>query len=136
MRIGCQSGLTRLIFLACMLTAPYSVLAARSPAVSAPPRVLAPSEDGVTAPVLTHWVDSQFSEEARKARYHGVCLVQLIVDERGLPIDVHVVRPLGMGLDNRAIEAVKRYRFEPGRYIYGGKPVRVKVAVEVPFRMN
>ena len=134
MRTGshsCRAGL----FIACSLVILNPSLTAQRASDPGRPRVHIFREDGVTAPVLTHWVLAQYSEEARKARYQGVCIVQLIVDERGMPTDVHVIRPLGMGLDAKAIEAVKLYRFKPGRYLYGNKPVRMQVTVEVPFRM-
>lgn len=57
----------------------------------------------------------------------------LFVDESGVPRNVHVVRPLGMGLDDNAVDAVRRYRFEPSTF--QGKPVPVEIDVEVNFRL-
>ncbi len=132
MRSGSHSCLAGLI-VACSLVILNPSLTAQRASDPGRPRVHIFREDGETAPVLTHWVLAQYSEEARKAKYQGVCLVQLTVDEHGMPTDVLVIRPLGMGLDAKAIEAVKQYRFKPGRYIYGNKPVRARVTVEVPF---
>lgn len=68
-----------------------------------------------------------------KPKYQGVVLVGLVVDESGNPRDIHIVRPLGMGLDQKAIDAVKQYRFTPA--IYKGNPVPVEINVEVRFRL-
>ena len=88
---------------------------------------------GVSAPRLVHSVTPQFSEEARAAKFQGICIVTMIVDTNGMPQNVHVTRPLGKGLDEKAIEAVKQYRFEPA--IYEGHPVSVQVSVQVNFRL-
>lgn len=68
-----------------------------------------------------------------KPKYQGIDLVTLIVDENGKPQQVHVVRPLGMGLDEKAIEAVQQYRFSPA--MYEGKPVPVQINIEVRFQV-
>jgi TonB family protein len=88
---------------------------------------------GVSAPFLAYDPDPQYTPEAKKAKYQGVCLVQLIVDENGNPRNVRVLRPLGMGLDQKAIEAVSQYRFRPA--MMSGKPVPVKVNIEVNFKI-
>ena len=89
--------------------------------------------DGVSAPVLRYAPDPQYTSEAKKAKYQGVVLVDLIVDENGNPRNVHVVRPLGMGLDAKAVQAVSQYRFTPATK--GGKPVPVEVNIQVNFRL-
>ena len=89
---------------------------------------------GVSAPVPLNTVDPQFSDEARRAKYQGVCLISMIVDVHGLPQDVRVVRPLGMGLDQKALEAVRQYRFKPAMKD-GKTPVPVMITVEVNFRL-
>jgi bla regulator protein blaR1 len=87
----------------------------------------------VSAPKLIFAPDPVYSEEARRAKYQGVCVVALIVDARGKPQRIQVVRHLGMGLDKKAIEAVKQYRFTPG--MLHGKPVAVQVNIEINFRL-
>jgi protein TonB len=87
----------------------------------------------VSAPVLTYQVDPEYSEEARKAKFMGVVTVNLIVDERGNPKNVRVLRGAGMGLDEKAKEAVMQYRFRPA--MEGGKPVPVELNVEVNFQI-
>ncbi|HEY1808695.1 MAG TPA: energy transducer TonB [Acidobacteriaceae bacterium] len=84
-------------------------------------------------PVLVYAPDPEFSDEARRAKYQGVSVVGLIVDAQGNPQHVHIVRPLGMGLDEKAMEAVRQYKFKPA--LFKGKPVAVEVNIEVNFRI-
>jgi len=63
----------------------------------------------------------------------GVVTVSLIVDQHGLPQNVKVLRGVGMGLDEKAVEAVKTYRFKPATE--NGKPVAVYLNVEVNFEI-
>jgi TonB family protein len=88
---------------------------------------------GVSPPVLIYSVDAEFSDEARRAKYQGVSVVSLIVDAHGMPQRIRVVRKLGMGLDEKAVEAVKQYRFKPS--VYQGKPVPVEITIEVNFHI-
>ena len=88
---------------------------------------------GVSNPVLVYAPDPEFSDEARRAKYQGVCVVGLIVDAQGNPQRVHVVQPLGMGLDEKALEAVRQYKFKPA--VYQGHPVPVEINIEVNFRI-
>ncbi|MBV9302730.1 MAG: energy transducer TonB [Acidobacteriaceae bacterium] len=87
----------------------------------------------VSMPQLVSKVEPEYSEEARKAKYSGTVLLQIIVDEHGLPRDIKVVRPVGLGLDEKAVEAVSRWRFRPG--YKGGRPVAVEANIEVSFRL-
>ncbi|MGA3010744.1 MAG: energy transducer TonB [Terracidiphilus sp.] len=89
--------------------------------------------DGVTAPVVIHFAQAEFSDEARREKYDGVCMLSLIVDTKGMPQFVRVERPLGHGLDEKAIEAVNQYRFKPA--MKDGQPVAVILAVEVAFHL-
>ena len=88
---------------------------------------------GVSAPQLIYQVEPEFSEEARKAKVAGNVLVTLIVDATGHPQRVRVLRGIGMGLDEKAIEAVKQYRFKPA--MEGNKPVPVEVNIDVNFQI-
>lgn len=88
---------------------------------------------GVSAPRALDTPDPEYSDEARKAKYQGVCILWLIVGPDGHPRDVKVARSLGMGLDQKAIEAVKKWKFEPA--MKDGKPVAVQINVEVNFRL-
>ncbi len=88
---------------------------------------------GVSAPVPIFKVEPEYSEEARKAKFQGTVLLAIVVDEGGKTANVRVVRPLGMGLDEKAIEAVMKWRFRPG--YKDGKAVPVMANVEVNFRL-
>jgi len=88
---------------------------------------------GVSAPRAIYQPEPEFSEEARKAKYQGVCTLGLVVGTDGRPSNIRVLSSLGMGLDEKAIEAVKNWRFEPA--MKDGHPVRVEIAVEVDFHL-
>lgn len=106
--------------------------AATAPAANSK-EILRPSkEKHISAPVAIHTVDAEFSEEARGARYSVECIVELIVDKDGVPRNVHVSRPVGMGLDENAIAAVKQFRFKPALKD-GTTSVAVYYAVAIDF---
>jgi periplasmic protein TonB len=88
---------------------------------------------GISPPRVIYQVDPEFSEEARKAKYQGTCTLMLVVDTNGRPSNIRVASSLGMGLDEKAIEAVKQWRFEPS--MKDNHPVRVEIAVEVEFHL-
>jgi protein TonB len=88
----------------------------------------------VSQPVPLNSVEAEFSDEARRAKYQGVCLISVIVDAQGNPQNPRVVRALGMGLDEKALEAVRKYKFKPA--LKDGKtPVAVMINVEINFRL-
>ncbi len=89
---------------------------------------------GVSAPSLVFGPEAEFSDEARRAKYQGVCLISVIVDAQGNPQDPRVVRALGMGLDEKALEAVRKYKFKPAMKD-GRTPVPVRITIEVNFRL-
>ena len=87
----------------------------------------------VTAPRAVYAPDPEFSEVARAAGYEGTCELSLIVDTDGKPRDITVVRKLGMQLDQKAVEALRSWTFEPA--LRGSKPVAVQINVEFSFRL-
>ncbi len=89
---------------------------------------------GVSAPVPIFQPEAEFSDEARRAKYQGVCLISLIVDAQGNPQNPRVIRALGMGLDEKALEAVRKYKFKPAMKD-GRTPVPVMITIEVNFRL-
>jgi TonB family protein len=88
---------------------------------------------GVSAPTLLYKVEPEYSEEARKAKYQGTVILYIEVDPAGKARNVRVVRSLGLGLDEKAIEAVNKWKFRPG--YKDGKPVTVAATIEVNFRL-
>jgi protein TonB len=88
---------------------------------------------GVSTPVAIYRVEPEYSEEARKAKFQGTVVLSIVIDEHGMPTQFKVVRPLGLGLDEKAIEAVQKWRFKPG--YRDGKAVAVLATVEVNFRL-
>jgi len=84
-------------------------------------------------PVATYIAPAVFSEKARKAKYQGVVLVSTVIDEQGNPTDIKVVKSVGMGLDEKAVESVNRSRFQPA--IKDGKPVAAQITIAVNFRL-
>jgi len=88
---------------------------------------------GVSAPRVIYSPDPEFSEEARKAKYQGTVILWLVVGPDGRPHDIHVQRSLGMGLDEKAVEAIGRWKFEPA--LKDGIAVAVQISVEVTFRL-
>jgi len=97
------------------------------------PGVYTPGVGGVSAPVPLVSPEAEFSDEARRQKYQGICMISLIVDARGNPQNPRVVHPLGMGLDEKALQAVQLYRFKPA--MKNGHPVPVAITIAVNFRL-
>jgi len=87
----------------------------------------------ISTPVPMYVVQPEYTQEAREAKVSGTVLVNLIVDGQGSPQNVHILRGLGDGLDEKAVEAVKQYKFKPA--MLDGRPVPVKLNVEVNFKL-
>ncbi len=87
----------------------------------------------MTGPVPTYRPPPEYSREARKNKLQGTVGLYIEVDTTGHPRNIKVVRGLGMGLDEKAIEAVSKWEFRPGTK--DGKPVVVAATVEVNFQM-
>jgi periplasmic protein TonB len=88
---------------------------------------------GISAPQAISTPDPEYTEAARNAKTQGTCILWLIVDDQGRPRDIRVVRGLGFGLDAKAVEAVKQWKFEPAKK--DGHPVNVQISVEVAFKL-
>ena len=88
---------------------------------------------GVSAPRAIYDPDPEYSEEARKAKHQGTVILWIVVGADGRPRDIRVQRALGMGLDEKAVEAVRKWRFAPA--MRDGHPVAVEVNIEVNFRL-
>lgn len=88
--------------------------------------------EGIPRPI--YQPDPEFSESARHAKLHdGVVVLGLVVDEKGLPTNIHIVKPLGFGLEEKALTCVGKWRFKPAER--DGRPVATKIVVEVDFHL-
>jgi TonB family protein len=101
-------------------------------AVSVQDQALASARDRAAA-MAAACTTSGVAFQARMAKYQGVVVVQAIIDAQGLPRDLKVIQPLGMGLDEKALEAVRQYRFKPATL--NGHPVAVHENIEVDFHI-
>jgi TonB family protein len=89
---------------------------------------------GVAAPVPIYKPEPEFTEEARRAKHQGTVMLALIVGPDGRTRDIRVVRKLGMGLDEKAIESARQWKFQPATK--DGKPVAVNINIEVDFTLH
>ena len=87
----------------------------------------------MSVPQVIFSPEPSFSDEARKAKAQGVVTLILVVGTDGRAHEIHVGQSLGMGLDEKAIEAVNRWRFRPATL--GGEPVASRILVEVDFHL-
>jgi TonB family protein len=87
----------------------------------------------VTPPVVLKSVDPEFTDDARRRGVEGICMISVIVNAEGKPLNPRVVRSLDPGLDLKAIEAIKKFRFKPA--FKEGVPVSVMITVEINFRL-
>jgi periplasmic protein TonB len=93
-----------------------------------------PGTGGVGYPSCVYCPDPKYSEEARKAKYQGTVVLQAVITPDGRATDIQVVKGPGLGLEEKAVEAVKQWRFKPA-IGPAGKPVPVIVPIEVTFRL-
>ena len=84
-------------------------------------------------PQVIYNPEPSFSEEARKSKTQGTVMLLLVVGKDGRTYNIRVGQSLGMGLDEKAIEAVSRWRFKPATL--NGQPVATQIAVEVDFHL-
>ena len=97
-----------------------------------PPVVYTPGPD-VKPPKVVHYVEPKSSNSSKEAFVEGVVRLSTVVTPDGLPSDIHVTKGLSSEEDSNAIEAVKEWRFQPGTK--DGKPVHVRVAIEIDFHL-
>jgi TonB family protein len=88
---------------------------------------------GVTPPRVRLAPDPEFSTEAREQQYQGTITLWFVVDTDGEPRNIRIAKPLGMGLDWKAVECVEKWRFDPAQQ--DGQPVAVEMAVQVDFHL-
>ncbi len=97
------------------------------------PGIYPAGRNGVTVPEAIYSPEPGFSDEARKTKHQGIVMLVLVVGKDGHPYDIRVSQSLGMGLDEKAIEAVNRWRFRPATM--NGQSVATRIAVQVDFRL-
>ena len=88
----------------------------------------------VLRPEIIHRIQPQYTELARTTRLQGTVIVQAVIDEQGRVVDIKVLKKLGMGLDQEAVEAVAQWRFKPATF--HGRPVKVYYSLTVNFRVE
>ncbi len=88
----------------------------------------------VTKPVEIYRTAPRYTEPARRAGVQGMVVLEAIIDERGLVVDVKILRGLPMGLDQSAAEAVQKWRYQPATL--HGKPVKVYFTLTVNFTLQ
>lgn len=98
-----------------------------------PEGIYSPGAGGVTVPQVIYNPDPSFSDEARKSKTQGKVTLLVIVGKDGRPYNIRIRESLGMGLDEKAMEAVNRWRFRPATL--NGQPVATQIAVEVDFHL-
>lgn len=97
--------------------------------------LLYPQAASSSAPVaLMPCRQPEYTEEARIAHLSGTVILSLTVDDEGLPTGIHVVSPLGLGLDEKAVTCVHQSRYSPAQK--DGKPVPTKIDVSLPFQQR
>lgn len=89
---------------------------------------------GVTAPRVISRSDPQYTDEAQAAKVEGTVLLSVVIAPDGMAHNINVVKSLGSGLDEKAVEAVQKWKFAPGTK--DGAPVSVRAQIEVNFRMK
>jgi TonB family protein len=115
---------------------PETAATPASAADSQPPlaQLVAQPTPGITVPRAKYTPDPEYSEEARTEQIQGLVIINLIVDKTGNPTNIRIVSPLGYGLDEKALNSIKKWRFEPGRK--DGQPVATYATVEVAFHLS
>ena len=84
-------------------------------------------------PVPTHRAEPEYTDDARNAKIEGSVLLQVEVNEKGIPTEAKVIRSLDKGLDQKAIESTLKWRFKPASKY--GNPISGSVKIEVNFRL-
>lgn len=91
-------------------------------------------DHSVKPPRATYTPEPDYSEEARRAQVRGMVILSIVVDKKGSVSRVRIEQPLGMGMDEKAVNSVKQWRFKPATR--GGEPVAVEVKIEVSFQLG
>jgi protein TonB len=82
---------------------------------------------------LAYKLEPAYSEEARAEKLAGIVLVYVEVGADGRAHNIRIAKGLGLGLDEKAAEAISQWQFKPGTK--DGRPVTVAATIEVNFRL-
>ena len=88
---------------------------------------------GISPPRVIYKIEPSYTDEARTAKLDGTVLLSMIVGTDGLAHDINVVKSLALGLDEKAVEAVQKWKFQPG--VKDGEPVKVRAQIEINFKL-
>jgi TonB family protein len=88
---------------------------------------------GISPPHATYSPDPEYSPDARELKYQGTVLISLIADASGTARDLQLQKPLGLGLDEKAVAAVSTWKFEPAQK--DGKPVSIQLVIQINFHL-
>jgi len=116
-----------------MKTVLLLVLAAAALAAEVEPLRIGPD---ISPPSILKKIQPEYTQQARDAKYEGSVLIDAVIGKDGHAKNAAVRRGLGMGLDENALEAVTRWKFEPARLKKDNRPVAVKVTIEMVFRLQ
>lgn len=94
---------------------------------------MTPSRGSITPASILAKPEPEYSEDARKAKLQGTVILRIVIDTRGQAQNIVIAHSLGLGLDEKAVEAVRRWRFRPASQ--NGRPVPQPAIVEVNFRL-
>lgn len=88
----------------------------------------------MTAPAVIQRADPEYTAEATEAKIEGAVVLSMVIDTAGVPTEIHLVRGLGLGLDEKAVECLQRWRFRPATRF--GQAIPMKATVEINFRLG
>jgi len=129
-----RRDLIRLVVVFTVVLAAIGTVGLRSSHAQETPEHVYQMSDGVTAPALLYRIEPQYTEDARAAKVEGTVLLNVIVGTDGLAHDISIVKGLDSGLDLMAMQAIAKWRFQPGTL--DGQPVAVRARIEVNFRLQ
>jgi TonB family protein len=91
-----------------------------------------PLKTATAAPKAVHAQDAKYTKEAKSLHIEGRTVLGVVVDSTGTAVNIGILEPLGMGLDEEAVSAVKQWKFRPSTF--NGQPVPARINVEINFR--
>jgi TonB family protein len=127
--------MARLLLVALALSGSFLALPGSSQTKSEDSKLAKPGVNGVTVPTCVYCPAPRYTDEARKAKLEGAVVIRAVVTVEGRADNVSVVKGLGSGLDEKAVEVVRTWRFKPA-HNSDGHPVAVSVPMEIIFRLD